>query len=215
MRFKTSKTKSLMFRRLYVVVLLYVGTTTVNVSEAKPCYQHINPKGWHSRILGMPAANQQNQTAKREGKDLHVLFLDLANAYGSVPHSLLWIAFDFFQVPTTMTNLVKHHFQDLQFCLTTSVFTTTWQPLEVGIMAGCTTSPLAFTMAMEIIIRASRWVVGGARLLSGQKLPPIQAYMDDLTTLTTTGPCTKRLLEKLHQNITGARMKLSAEASPL
>ncbi len=77
-----------------------------------------------------------------------------------------------------------------------------------GIMAGCTISPLAFTMAMEIIIRASKWVVGGERLQCNQRLPPIRAYMEDLTTLTTTVPCTKRLLEKLHQNITWARMKL-------
>ncbi|KAK0142426.1 hypothetical protein N1851_019805 [Merluccius polli] len=75
-------------------------------------------------------------------------------------------------------------------------------------MAGCTISPLAFTMAMEIMIRASKWVVGGERLQGNQRLPPIQVYMDDLTTLTTTVPCTKRLLEKLHQNITWARMKL-------
>lgn len=32
--------------------------------------------------------------------------------------------------------------------------------------------------------------------------------MDDITTLTTTVPCTMRLLEKHHQNITNARMKL-------
>ncbi|KAG7495746.1 hypothetical protein JOB18_004645 [Solea senegalensis] len=75
-------------------------------------------------------------------------------------------------------------------------------------MAGCTISPLAFTMAMEIIIKASKWVVGGERLHCKQRLPPIRAYMDDLTTLTTTVPCTKRLLEKLHQNITCARTKL-------
>ncbi|KAJ8346703.1 hypothetical protein SKAU_G00281040 [Synaphobranchus kaupii] len=148
----------------------------------------------------------QIQTAKKEGKDLHVLFLDLANAFGSVPHSLLWTAFEFFQVPTTITSLVKHYFQDLQFCLTTSDFTTAWQLLEVGIMAGCTISPLAFTMAMELIIRASKWVAGGQRLR--QQLPPIRAYMDDITTLTTTVPCTKRLLTKLHQNITWARMKI-------
>lgn len=102
----------------------------------------------HSSIIW-----HQIQTAKREGKDLHALFLDLANAYG--PHSLLWSAFEFFHVPTTMINLVEHYFQDLQFCLITSGFITTWQPLVVGIMAGCTISPLAFTMAMEIIIRDS------------------------------------------------------------
>ncbi|KAL1279313.1 hypothetical protein QQF64_025986 [Cirrhinus molitorella] len=36
-------------------------------------------------------------------------------------------------------------------------------------MAGCTISPLAFTMAMEIIIRASKWVVGGERLQCNQR----------------------------------------------
>jgi len=33
---------------------------------------------------------------KKERKELHVTFLDLANAYGSVPHELLLAAFDFF-----------------------------------------------------------------------------------------------------------------------
>lgn len=70
-------------------------------------------------------------------------------------------------------------------------------------MAGCTISPLAFTMAMEVIIRASKWVVGGERLQSGQRLPPIRAYMDDMTTLTSTVACTKHLLGKLQANITG------------
>jgi len=45
--------------------------------------------------------------AKKERKELHVTFLDLANAYGSVPHELLWAAFDFFRVPMSITNLVK------------------------------------------------------------------------------------------------------------
>jgi len=63
-------------------------------------------------------------------------------------------------------------------------FSTTWQCLEVGIMAGCTISPLAFTMAMEVIIRASRWFVGGEHLASRMRQPLIRAYMDDMTTMT-------------------------------
>jgi len=62
----------------------------------------------------------------------------------------------------SITNLVKAYFGDFQFSFSTSEFSTTWQCLEVG----CTISPLAFTMAMEVIIRASRWVVGGERLAS-------------------------------------------------
>ncbi|KAI2667638.1 Retrovirus-related Pol polyprotein from type-2 retrotransposable element R2DM [Labeo rohita] len=63
------------------------------------------------------------------------------------------------------------------------------------------------------IIRASKWVVGGERLQSGQCLSPIRAYMDDMTTLTSTIACTKRLLEKLHANITWAHMKLKPSKS--
>lgn len=47
----------------------------------------------------------QIQAWKKEGRDVHVLLLKLANVFGSIPHSLLWTAFDFFQAPTTMTNL--------------------------------------------------------------------------------------------------------------
>jgi len=45
--------------------------------------------------------------------------------------------------------LLKAYFGDLQFSFSTPEFSTTWQCLEVGIMAGCANSPLAF------IIRAS------------------------------------------------------------
>ncbi len=153
------------------------------------------------------------QQAKSEKSNLHVVFLDLENAFGSVPHSNLWSAFDFFRVPASITNLVKAYFQDLQFCFSTPDFTTMWQSLEIGIMAGCTISPLAFTMAMEVILRASKWVVGGKRLKTGVKLTPIRAFMDDITTLTTTVPCTRRLLEKLQENISRARMKIKPSKS--
>ncbi len=73
-------------------------------------------------------------------------------------------------------------------------------------MAGCTISPLAFKMAMEVIIRASKWVVGGEWLKSGVCLPPIRAYMDDMTAMTTA-PCTRHLLGKLQENVSAVRMK--------
>ena len=91
------------------------------------------------------------------------MFSDLANAFGSVPHSLIWSASDYFRVPGVVVNLVKVYFQDIELCINTAGFTTGWQRLEAGIMAGCTISPLGFTMAVEreIIIRSSKWVVGG------------------------------------------------------
>ena len=130
---------------------------------------------------------------KSEKKD--VIFLDVANAFDSVPHSLIWKAFDYFRVPIVVVNLVREYCQDIIRCLSTAGFTTGWQRLEIGIMAGCTISPLAFTMAMEIIIRVSKWVLGGERRQDAMRLTPIRAYMDDMTLVTTTVPCMKRILE--------------------
>ena len=97
----------------------------------------------------------QIEAARKEGKDLHVVFLDLANTSGSVSHSLF---------PEKISVSVKAHFEDIQLCFNTSDYTTFWQDLEIVIMAGCIISTLAFTMTMEVIIRASKWDVGGERL---------------------------------------------------
>ncbi len=110
--------------------------------------------------------------------DLHVVFLDLTNAFGSMPHDLLWSSFSFFHIPDTITALVKSYLQDLQFCFTTSEFTTSWQCLEVGIMAGCSITPQAFMKTVEIITQASKRDAGGRRVDSGLHLPPLRAYMD-------------------------------------
>ena len=151
------------------------GTSSQSVRFAG-CLEHTSMI-WH-----------QIQTAKREKRDLNVVFLDLANAFGSVPHSLIWSSFRYFKVSEIVVNLVKAHFQDIRMCASVAELTTGWQRLEIRIMAGCTVSPLAFTMAMEVIIRASKWVVGGERRQNGMRLPPIRAYMDDMTLLTSTVP---------------------------
>ena len=46
---------------------------------------------------------------------------------------------------------------------------------KAGIMAGCTISPLAFTVAMEVIIRASRWVVDGEKTKDRAPSPTYQS----------------------------------------
>ncbi len=47
----------------------------------------------------------------------------------------------------------------------------------------------------------------------GLRLPPVRAYMDDLTTLTTTKACTVRLLKKLQENIELAHINIKPTKS--
>ncbi len=44
----------------------------------------------------------QIQVAKKDKRDIHVIFLDLVNAFGSVPHNLLWESFNFIHIPPSV-----------------------------------------------------------------------------------------------------------------
>lgn len=50
------------------------------------------------------------QSAKQDKRELHVVFLDPANAFSSVPHNLLRKAFNFFWVPSSINNLMTTYF---------------------------------------------------------------------------------------------------------
>ena len=48
--------------------------------------------------------------ARQEKKDLYVIWLDLANAYGSVQHHLIAKALDFFWVPNKVREVIVRYY---------------------------------------------------------------------------------------------------------
>lgn len=117
---------------------------------------------------------EQIQRAKRERSDLHVVWLDVANAYGSVPHQLLNYTTEFFHMPGSIRSLVANYLKDMQVAFSLQEYTTGWQQLEVGIAMGCSISPILFMAAFELNLIGARQVVGGVRLSCGQRLPPLE-----------------------------------------
>ena len=74
--------------------------------------------------------------AKQDQRELHVVWLHLANAYGSVPHDLIYRYFDFFYIPEKIKGLLRKYFDSAFTRFTTQRYTTNWQALEVGVMMG-------------------------------------------------------------------------------
>jgi len=90
-----------------------------------------------NRYIDTNSTMIQIQKAKQEKTHLHVVWLDLANAYGSVPHQLITYAMEFFYMPSCIKNMVASYFNDLQMCFALQDFTTGWQQLEIGIAGLC------------------------------------------------------------------------------
>ena len=123
---------------------------------------YINTSVQRAGILGFPGCLEHSQmiwnsilSAKRNKTELHVIWLDLANAYGSVPHHLIQMALEFFNFPNKVGEIIMKYFNSAFMKFTVKNYITKWQALEIGIMMGCVISPLLFVLAMELILRGA------------------------------------------------------------
>ena len=159
-------------------------------------HQHVSPEGWHPSLEHAQMIWNSLMTAKSEKKELHVVWLDLANAYGSVPHNCIRFALKFFHIPEKVAAILMQYFGNVFMRFTTTNYTMGWQALEVGIMMGCIVSPLLFVMCMELILRGTTDTASGEETRSGGALPPSRAFMDDVTTLVQSKAGTQELLDR-------------------
>lgn len=103
---------------------------------------------------------EQIQTAKWGKSDLHVVWLDLANSYGSVPNQLIQLHLNFFHIPPCIRSLVAAYFNNFHVCYTTQEISKDLHRLEKGIAMDCSISPILFTAVFEIILIGAQMVRG-------------------------------------------------------
>ena len=92
--------------------------------------------------------------AKVNRKDLTVVWLDLANAYGTIPHMLIEESLKLYHIPEHFRGIIRSYFGGISLRFTTNTFTTTWQKPQKGIVNECTISVILFVMGMNMIITA-------------------------------------------------------------
>ncbi|CAC5418540.1 unnamed protein product [Mytilus coruscus] len=137
----------------------------------------------HTSVL-----SQLIHEAKTGKKNLAVVWLDLANSYGSVPHKLTEMAMDHYHIPEHIKKIVQKYFGGMQLRFTVDNKTTAWQKLEKGIVMGCTISPILFIMTTR-------------------------GFMDDLTVTTSSHIQARWILSALEEVVTWARMKFKPRKS--
>ena len=123
------------------------------------------------------------QRARSEKLNLDVVWLNLANAYGSVPHQMIQLALRMYHVPEDIQVVLDKYFNGFRMRFPTNSYTTDWINLEIEIAIGCAVSPILFVMAMEVILKAAEGIAGPSNLGGGCYMPPLKAFMDYITVI--------------------------------
>ena len=159
------------------------------------------------------AISQLIQEATKGKKTLAVVWLDLSKAYPSLPHQLITMALDHYHIPPPITNMIQLYLNSLRMRFTTRHFTTKWQSLEKGIMAGCTISVVLFVTAMNLILCAGTSQCRGPKSHDGIRHPSCRAFMDDVTAMTQSPQGTRWVITALEKMANWARMRFNPEKS--
>ena len=92
---------------------------------------YINTSVQKAGIPGFPGCLEHSQmiwnsilSVKRDKTELHVIWLDLANAYGSVPHHLIRMALEFFNFPSKVGEIIMIYFNSAFMKFTVKNYTT-------------------------------------------------------------------------------------------
>ena len=160
----------------------------------------------HTAVL-----SQLIREAKSGKKNLVVTWLDIANAYGELIHELIYTALRRAHVPEHMCDLVESYYKNAQIRFTTKDFTTEWQPVEKGIITGCTLSVVLFSLTMTMLVMSVKGETKGPKTVSGQRQANTRLFMDDLTTTTETVVQASHLLEEIAKKLEWGRLKVKPE----
>ena len=202
---------------LNVVGKVYLGVLARRLTEFVLANNYIDTSVQKAGIPGFPGCIEHAQMiwdtikhVKGEKGTVDVVWLDLANAYGSVPHAFIRYSMEFFWVPQSVVAMVEQYYNQFVMRFTTRSYTTEWQELQTGIPMGCTISPLLFVLVMEIVTRSSQAEFVGVQGADGVVRPPLRSFMDDITVICSEPARTRRGIQKLSEMIRWLRMKFKA-----
>jgi hypothetical protein len=128
--------------------------------------------------------------AKRKQRSLCMIWLDLANAYGSVRHSLALFAMRWYHIPEAFIQFILDYYGDIMLQVQTDDWKSDWFALEIGVPQGCTASTIIFDIVFQMVLDIHRHLCQGLKIgytLSESKIAIIApAYADDVGLVAST-----------------------------
>nr|XP_055041026.1 uncharacterized protein LOC129428141 [Misgurnus anguillicaudatus] len=212
-QFRTISLLSVEGKIFFAVLAKRMGAYMTQNGYINTSIQKGGVEGFSGCLEHTGVLSQLIQEAKEKKGSLTVVWLDFANAYGSIPHNLIQVALDYYHIPHNIKGIITNYLRDIKLRFQSARFTTKWQPVEKGIVTGCTISPILFTMGMNPIISVASTKARGPKTATGCQQPAIRAFMDDLTVITPTHVQARWVLAELDSMATWAKMVFKPKKS--
>ncbi|XP_037067949.1 uncharacterized protein LOC119089389 [Pollicipes pollicipes] len=155
----------------------------------------------HNFILQSAITAQRRQP----GGQLHVCFIDLANAFGSLPHRYLWSVLARLGLPGEVLFTLEDLCDGSTTTYTTAQGTSEPAPVTRGVRQGCPLSGILFNLGMEPLVRALDAADGVTTL----------AFADDLALLCRDAEALDTALTTLEEVCIWCGLALNARKSGL
>ncbi|KAG8237131.1 hypothetical protein J437_LFUL017008 [Ladona fulva] len=138
--------------------------------------------------------NSVLEDARRNGKELAITWLDLADAFGSIPHSHITRILTEMAMPNSLVRLIAAMYQGVTTRIEASTGTTTEVHITTGVRQGDPLSPLLFNLAIEPLLRAILAKRATAGYGVGMTKWCVLAYADDIVVIAHNAGALRALL---------------------
>ena len=134
---------SLVSRRLEAHII--TNNKFINTSVQKGCMEKV-PGCWEHMSMVWSVLKD----ARSDKLDLASIWLDIANAYGSIPHRVIFFALERYVVPQHWISFIKKYYVGIYSKSFSEHAPSNWYKHMRGIFAGCTLSIILFLMMNEL-----------------------------------------------------------------
>ena len=151
--------------------------------------------------------------ARAQKSNLAITWLDIATAYGSIPHKLIVFALHRYGVSPQWIRLIETYYKGIFSKSFSESATSAWHRHQQGIFAGCTLSIILFLAGMNIILEYSMQARIAKFTTNNTTLPLLSAFMDDLSLMSAKVSGAQTLLSRCVTALTWAGLEFGADKS--
>ena len=151
--------------------------------------------------------------AKAQKSNLAILWLDIANAYGSISHKLIAFALHRYGVSPQWIRLIETYYKGIFSKSFSESATSAWHRHQRLIFAGCTLSIIIFLAGMNIILEYSMQARVPKFTTNNTTLPLLRAFMDDLSLMSANVSGAQTLLSRCITALSWARLEFRVDKS--